>query len=128
MSMGTEDQIYVSPRAGSESIADMLGIASQLAGREEIGSIQVVSDRRPSYDELVRFRRWADARALELTVSASGVSFHPRHARAPALPDKEPFHQWFAVLVRRVSAVRHWAWMHGQTWCARFGAMNEGTR
>jgi hypothetical protein len=126
--MRPENQMHISTRAGGESIADMLGIASQLAGRDEIGAIQVISGRRPSYDELVRFRRWADARGLELTVSAYGVSFHPRRARAPARPGNEPLHNWSAAPVRRVLAVRDWAWMHGRTWCARFGAMNEGTQ
>jgi hypothetical protein len=121
-------EMHITPRAGSESISDMLGIASQLAGREEIGSIEVVSGRRPTSDELVRFQHWADVSGLELSETSLGVSFRPRHSRAPAPPATEKDHDWSAAFARRFTPVLNWWRIHGEHWRTELATMSEGTR
>jgi hypothetical protein len=110
------------------SIADMVAIACQLFGHEEIGSIQVVLKRRPTYDELARFRRWADARGLEITATASGVVIRRRwsEGRATSTESGEP-HDLSGV-INRVRPPLDWLRIHGRSWCAEFGGMSEGTR
>ena len=56
----------------------LITAACRVAGSDEIGAIHVVTSRRPTYAELLRFRQLASARDLELSVDASSVTVRPR--------------------------------------------------
>lgn len=128
--MGTEETPDLSAQSG-DAMAETVAIACQLAGRGEIGWVQVVSGSRPTYGEVVRFRRWADANRLGMTVTASGVTIQPRRQLATAgqtRPPGELLLVWSAALGDRLALVLNWVRSHSRPWCADGGAMSEGTR
>src|SRR3954468_15063685 len=58
-----------------QSIDEVAAVARNLAGTDEIRAVHVVSGERPTYNDLLRYRRWADVGHLNLSVEASSVSF-----------------------------------------------------
>src|SRR3954463_6896393 len=58
-----------------QSIDEVAAVACNLAGTDEIRAVHVVSGERPTYEDLLRYRRWADVDHLNLSVEASSISF-----------------------------------------------------
>jgi hypothetical protein len=63
------------------SIDVLIKAACRVAGSDEIGAIHVVTSRRPTYAELMRYRQLAGARDLDLNVDASSVTVRPHNRR-----------------------------------------------
>ena len=62
-----------------------------LLTRTDVSAVHVVSGRRPTYAELVRFRALVDACNLELVVPGSGrISMRSRHTDRNATPNGKP--------------------------------------
>jgi hypothetical protein len=61
-------------------IDDVIDLACRLAAEDAIGGLHVAIDRRPTYADLLRYRRRAERCGLTLTVAASSISLRPRHA------------------------------------------------
>src|SRR4051794_37692984 len=62
----------------TQSIDEVVATACNLAATDEISTVHVVSRERPTYDDLLRYRRWADVSHLNLSVEASSISFRSR--------------------------------------------------
>jgi hypothetical protein len=58
-------------------LEDVLEIATQLVGDDEIGAVHVVVAERPTYDALLRSRRLAEANGLTLTLTADAIVLRP---------------------------------------------------
>lgn len=80
-------------RATGWSVDQVIEIAGQVAGRDAIGSMHVVTHQRPSYAELLRYRRRAAARGLALSVSATGISLIPREITAESVTARSPWNR-----------------------------------
>jgi hypothetical protein len=132
---------------------DPMTIACQLAGHGEVRSVHVVSRQRPTYEALLRCRRLAAARDLDLTVDAAGVSVRSRRAAdhplttAPSRTPGDgrsdwrrslgfpragaavrPLAAWGAAVARGVPAKLDRIRRDGRARLAGFAAMSEGTR
>jgi hypothetical protein len=134
----------------SQSIDVVVAAACRLAENDEIKSVHVVSNDRPTYDDLSRYHRWADDCDVALSVDASGVAFRADPLfRQDERFDKMTTSSWSVenrelanwrtpeadyaqgkrpVLANLVSSARVWLGSHGSTWRAEFSAMREGTR
>ena len=95
-------------------IADIAEAACHLAGHRDIRSVRVVASQRPTYDELLRVRHCAGECGVELSVDATGVSFH-RAASPVSSSDAAP-------------PVLQWLRAHGNTKQAGPTTLSEGTR
>src|SRR5690242_2243432 len=62
------------------AIDDAIDLACRLTHEDAIGGLHVAVDRRPTYAELLRYRRRAERCGLTLTVAASSLSLRPHHA------------------------------------------------
>ena len=68
-----------------------------VAGRADVHAVHVVTGHRPTYDEVVRYRRYADACGLRLAVIGSGgvtlwrpAACAPRHPAARGNQRRDP--------------------------------------
>jgi hypothetical protein len=132
--------------------------AIRVAGTDEIGSVHVVTNRRPTYAALVRYYQEADRRDVTLSVEASGITVRPPirdgacKTHVGLLPSATPppptaAHTWHScprahlwrrgalaqgvqpsVALSRVSSALDWVHAHAQAWRTEFTAMSEGTR
>src|ERR1700754_209987 len=57
------------------AMSTLVASACNLAKNDEISAVHVVSNERPAYDELVRYRRWADSNDLRLSAKATSAIF-----------------------------------------------------
>jgi hypothetical protein len=128
-----------------------LAIAGRLATNDEISAVHVVSNDRPTYDELLRYHRWADGNDLKLSVDATSVSFRsnplrvlPSYVEAPTVPawpshlaDHVPWRDFVHVSSQGtrpmmngnlVSSALGWLGAHSRAWYGELNLMNEGTR
>jgi len=87
---------------------EALAVACTLAGQDAIGSLHVVMNDRPTYDEILRYRRRAEACGFALTVTGTSVVLRPRAEPVPT-PGS-------AVVIP--SGARPAAW----DWARRFGS------
>jgi hypothetical protein len=134
-----------------QSIAEVVEIACNLAGTDDIRAVHVVSGERPTYDDLLRYRRWADVSLLNLSVDASSVSFRsnrrydeeasgettrklswPHHflAHGPWRAALTAYSQGVktAMAENTLSSALSWLSAHGRAWFSEFTLMSEGTR
>jgi hypothetical protein len=137
--------------SASQSINDVVAAACRLAENDEIKSVHVVCNDRPTYDDLSRYHRWADVCDVTLRVDASGVAFRTDSLRyrderfdtiatSPWPVELREFAKWRTlaadyaqgtrpvVVGNLISLARKWLGSHGRTWRAEFSAMTEGTR
>lgn len=134
-----------------QSRDDVVATACNLAGTAEISAVHVVSRERPTYDDLLRYRRWAGVSQLNLSVEASSISFRslqrfdeaaayettrrpvwPHHfvAHVPWRAALDAYSQGVesAVAAKTVSSALDWISAHGRSWYAELSLMSEGTR
>lgn len=104
--------------------ADLVQASCRLAGRRDVTSVHVIATQRPTYDELLRIRADADARGVDLTVDASGLSFR----RRPAAPPRRASLAWIAITQHDLASGLDWLRTQGRTVRAELNAMREGTR
>jgi hypothetical protein len=127
------------------SIDEVVQASCRMANQQEITSVHVISSQRPTYDGLLRIRQCANARGVDLTVDASGVSFRrradpdeageseqevgmPSSLRWPmALPSRSLLPLAEATK-RKLSSALDWLSAHGRTLRAELNTMSEGTR
>jgi hypothetical protein len=83
-------------------IDDAIDMACRLAREDAIGGVHVAIDRRPTYAELLRYRRRAERCGLTLTVAASSLSLRPRHAVVWGDEPEPDALAWLSRLWRRV--------------------------
>ena len=129
----------------------MISVASRLIGREGITAVHVISTQRPSYDEVLSYRRWANARDLQFKIDVSSVSF--RSHRQPEFGDGTErvtgeglthlsyvspralvatlhhlFAEWPAAAVNTISPCLDRLRLQARSLQAELNAMSEGTR
>lgn len=96
-----------------------------------IAAVHVVPGRRPSFDELVRFRSYVDSNALRMTVHGDGsLTVRPRLSVVTAEDANEHqtgFHL-MALVEQRVAAGSARMASVFSRWNAGFQGMAEGTR
>lgn len=125
--------------------------ACRLARHEEISAVHVVTNDRPTYDDLLRYHRWAASHDLKLSVDAMSVSFRsdPLYPRPDSvadpvtlnwtslLGDHVPWRDFVHVSTqgtrpvvegRLVSSALNWLGTHGRAWYVELNLMSEGTR
>src|SRR3954447_20786374 len=134
-----------------QSIDEVAAVARNLAGTDEIRSVHIVSGERPTYDDLLRYRRWADVSHLNLVVEATSIAFRSCQRSDEVAPLETirkplwPYHivahdPWRAglnaysqgvkpaIAENSVGAALSWLSAHGRAWYSEFMLMSEGTR
>jgi hypothetical protein len=74
---GRESIEHLESLESTWAIDEVMEIASALAGHDAIGSIHIATNQRPTYAQLLRYRRRATAAGLELVLTRSSVILRP---------------------------------------------------
>jgi len=94
------------PPSTAERLDEVLEVACRLAGRDAIGSMHLAIDERPTYDQLLHYRRMAEAFGLSLTLEADSLVLRPLSRPEPARATSVPGHA--PQLEGRWPGVRRW--------------------
>jgi len=115
------------PTSTAKRLDEVLEVACRLAGRDAIGSLHVAIDERPTYDQVLHYRRLAEAFGLTLTLEADSLVLRPlprveserptplpvpaiqrRRSETRSGPASRPAGRWPAVLDWLQSRVAGW--------------------
>ncbi|MEA2531275.1 MAG: hypothetical protein QOG89_2919 [Thermomicrobiales bacterium] len=119
-------------RTTAWQLDDVMDIASRLAGHDAVGAIHVAVADRPTYDDILHYRRLAEANGLSLTLTVDSVVLRP----LPEKNDGETRYDfpgpnrgvWGPALGNAAERAWHWLHRHASSWQAGFQGLNEGTR
>jgi hypothetical protein len=129
-------------------VSDTIAVASRLVGQGGFTAVHVISSDRPSYDDVLRFRRLAGLLDLEFKVDASSVTFradqqldildaleagsmgarlsHLPHAARPTVLTR--LQLGWSLVIHGVSPSLNRLRLQARIWQAELGTMSEGTR
>jgi hypothetical protein len=121
--------LLVDDETRCQHVDGVMHIASHLVGRDEIGAIHVVTNERPTYADLLRFREVADANEMTLIVEAGAVVLRPVESLNTVTSEQSPGPTLETTSQSHFPrAVWHWVHDHAAAVIALFAGLTEGVR
>ncbi len=80
--------------AATWQVDEVMEIAARLSGRDAVSAIHVALGTRPTYEDLLRYRRLAEENDLTFYLLADSIVFRPRIRTGPDGAEAVPRGRW----------------------------------